>query len=105
METETSTYNKPTLIINYLCDNTKIGLKNATARFELPYSSVTLRNVAKDPEYFFNRVKGIALRRCPFNQIQRVKCDIYAYITVIGKKVTEGELIKLYENVELVNKI
>ena len=93
---------RPTMIINYLCDNTKIGMQNTTARVEIPYANITLENVRNAPETFKNKVVGVAVRRCPFNQLQRVKCDIYAYILTDNNK---GELIKLYENVNLINNI
>lgn len=93
---------RPTMIINYLCDNTMIGIQNTTARVEIPYTNKTLKDVKNDLKYFKNKVVGVAVRRCPFNQIQRVKCDIYAYILTDNNK---GELIKLYENVNLVNNL
>lgn len=99
---ETTKYIPNLLIINYLCDNTKIGMQNNTARIEIPYSHITLKKVHNDPKTYQERIKKVVVERCPFNQIQRVKCDIYAQLRITEGEIASKHIIKLYENVTLV---
>ncbi len=91
------TYDKPTLIFEYVCDNKPIGIKDGQDTILRPYNSQMIRKMAGDPSAYSSKLREMALRHCPYNQTHRVKCRIRAYTYVLGRKPTDGALLTLQE--------